>query len=135
MSTVTAPAVESAAADDVDRRTTPRTGPSGWYALLGAVAAIGLWFLITDVLLASRPLVREFSPTRTWSGLVELWRSGVLLDDASASMLRLVAGLLIAVVIGVLVGLAIGSVGWLERATRPVVSFLRMVSLIIRLAW
>ncbi|WP_228389269.1 ABC transporter permease [Cumulibacter manganitolerans] len=118
----------SAPGPEADARATRRPGPAAWYAVLGTAAAIGLWFLVTDVLLAGRPLVREFSPTRTWSGLVELWRSGVLLDDAAASVLRLVAGLLVAVVGGVLLGVAIGSVGRLERATRPVVSFLRMVS-------
>lgn len=122
-------------ADPSDPRTAqprrPRRGdhdPSGWYALLGAIAAIATWYLLTDVLLADRPLMHEFSPTRTWSGVVELWESGVLVDDASASVMRLVVGLAIAVVVGISVGVLIGSVGWLERTTRPVVGFLRMVS-------
>lgn len=101
---------------------------NGWYALLGAIAAVAIWYLLTDVLLADRPLMHEFSPTRTWSGVVELWGSGVLVDDASASVMRLVVGLAIAVLIGIGAGVLIGSVGWLEQTTRPVVSFLRMVS-------
>lgn len=106
-----------------------RTAPRGLLVpLLGVVAAIGLWFLATDVVFGSRPLVTEFSPTRTWAGLAELWDAGVLVDDASASVMRLVVGLLIAVVIGIGAGLAMGAVGWIDRAAQPAVGFLRMVS-------
>ncbi|WP_106848771.1 ABC transporter permease [Blastococcus sp. Marseille-P5729] len=105
-----------------------RDDQSGWYALLGAVAAVATWYLLTDLLLAHRPLMHEFSPTRTWSGVVELWETGVLVDDASASVMRLVVGLAIAILVGIVAGVLIGSVSWLERTTRPVVGFLRMVS-------
>lgn len=121
--------VERETVADAPAQPAIRRAPRAWtQAAIGAIAAIALWWLLTDVLLSGRALVAEFSPTRTWAGLVELWRSGVLLDDASASVLRLVAGLAIAVVLGVALGLAIGSFGWLERATHPVVGFLRMVS-------
>ncbi|MFV0534991.1 MAG: ABC transporter permease [Cumulibacter sp.] len=96
--------------------------------IAGIIGAVAIWFLLTEVVFGDRPLVRDFSPTRTWAGLSELWESGVLLDDASASVMRLVVGLLIAVVIGVVTGLMVGTVGWLERATQPAVGFLRMVS-------
>ncbi|MGA4670782.1 ABC transporter permease [Propionibacteriaceae bacterium Y1923] len=119
----------------VPTTTGPRTGgrtrlrlPDWTLPLLGIGAAIGVWWLLTDVLFASRPLVAGFSPTLTWTGLVELWRSGSLLDAAASSVFRLLAGLGVAFVFGVVGGIAVGSLGWLDRATRPVQLFLRMVS-------
>jgi NitT/TauT family transport system permease protein len=119
-------------APDQEREATPRPRvprpDSLLVPVLGIAAAIAVWFVLTDVVFGSRPLVAEFSPTRTWAGIAELWDSGVLLEDASASVMRLVAGLLIAVVIGVALGLAVGTVRRIDRATQPTIGFLRMVS-------
>lgn len=97
-------------------------------AVVGVLVAIALWWLVTEVLLPGRALVPQFSPVRTWQGLVELARSGTLLEDASISVYRLALGLLLATVVGVLAGAVIGLVSWLDAATRPVLLFLRMVS-------
>lgn len=101
----------------------------GWaLPIVGTAVAIGLWWLLTDVLFVSRPLVAEFSPTRTLAGLAELAENGVLLDSASSSVFRLLAGLLVALVIGIIGGVLLGQLAWLDRATRPVQMFGRMVS-------
>lgn len=127
---MTATDVETAPAPRKERPSASRRADPGSLAtpLLGIAGAIAIWFLLTDVIFGSRPLVVEFSPTRTWAGVVELWDSGVLIDDASASVMRLVVGLLTAVVVGIGAGLAMGTVGWINRATQPAVGFLRMVS-------
>lgn len=105
-----------------------RTGGDAWLAPTGIVTAFAVWWLLTDVVFASRPLVTQFSPGLALGGLVDLARSGVLLDAASASLFRLVTGLLIAVVAGLLIGLASGWSVRVETATRAVQLFLRMIS-------
>lgn len=102
--------------------------PSWWWPVVGIVAAVAAWWLVTDVLLAHRPLVAQFSPVLAVRGLVELARSGTLVDAAATSVFRLLAGILVAGVVGVGVGTAIGSSVRAEEATRPVQLFLRMVS-------
>lgn len=99
-----------------------------WLPIVGIAAATGIWWLATDVLFASRPLVAGFSPRLAVRGLRELVASGTLVDAASASVFRLLAGVFVALLIGVVAGIAVGQVAWLERATRPVQLFLRMVS-------
>lgn len=99
-----------------------------WYPVAGIAAATGLWWLLTDVLFAARPLVAGFSPVLAVRGLAELAASGTLVDAAASSVFRLLAGLGLAFVLGVLGGVAVGQLAWLETATRPVQLFLRMVS-------
>lgn len=106
-------------------------GSGAWNALL-PMAGLGLtimgWWLVTSVWLVDRPLVSQFSPQLAVQGLVELGRSGLLLDASATSVFRLLAGLGVAVVVGVGAGLLLGSVGWLDKATHPVQQFGRMVS-------
>lgn len=106
---------------------TPRP-PAVPLPALGIAVTVGIWWLATDVLFAARPLVAQFSPGLALRGLAELAARGTLLDAAASSVFRLVAGLALAFVLGTAIGVAVGSVGWLERATRPVQLFLRMVS-------
>lgn len=101
----------------------------GWaWTVLGPVIAVALWWLATEVVFARQPLVPEFSPARTVTGLAELTSSGLLVSDASASVFRLVSGLAIAAVVGITAGAAIGALAWLDQATRLINAFLRMVS-------
>ncbi len=102
--------------------------PAGAWPLLGIALAVGVWWLLTDVLFAARPLVAQFSPRLAVRGLTELAATGTLLDAAASSVFRLVGGLTLAAVLGVGIGVAVGWASWLEAATRPVQSFLRMVS-------
>lgn len=99
-----------------------------WLPVAGVTAAISVWWLLTDVFFATRPLVSQFAPDRAVVGLGELWRSGLLVDGASTSVFRLLAGLAIAFVLGTVGGVLVGQLAWLEAATRPVQLFLRMVS-------
>ncbi|MFV0428476.1 MAG: ABC transporter permease [Arachnia sp.] len=96
-------------------------------ALIGVAAAIGVWWLIT-LLFADRPLVGEFTPARTFTGLTELAASGTLVDASAVSIFRLLVGIGLAAAVGVVIGFAVGSIDWLERASSPVLLFLRMVS-------
>lgn len=101
----------------------------GWtLPFVGSAVAIALWWLLTDVLFASRPLVSQFGPVRAVVGLTELARSGLLLDATSSSVFRLFLGLVVAVTLGVGFGFALGTRAPLEQATRPIQAFLRMVS-------
>lgn len=95
---------------------------------VGVVGAVLLWWLATDVVFAARPLVAQFSPLLAVRGFAELAAGGALLDAASASVFRLLAGVAVAAVIGVAIGLAVGSSRSLDRAVSPVLLFLRMVS-------
>lgn len=102
--------------------------PAIAWPALGIGLAVGLWWLLTDVLFAARPLVGQFSPALAARGLAELAATGTLLDAAASSVFRLVGGLALAAVAGIGLGVAVGSASWLEAATRPVHLFLRMVS-------
>lgn len=102
--------------------------PRWWWPVAGIAVATAAWWLLTDVLFASRPLVAGFSPLLAVRGLAELAASGTLIDAAAASVFRLLAGLAVAFTLGTLGGLALGQAAWLESASRPVQLFLRMVS-------
>ncbi|GAB3624741.1 ABC transporter permease [Mariniluteicoccus endophyticus] len=100
----------------------------GWLPVAGVAAALTVWWLVTRVLFVARPLVAQFAPDRALDGLVELWRTGLLVDSAATSVFRLLAGLVVAAVVGIGAGVLLGQVSWLDAATRPVQLFLRMVS-------
>ncbi|WP_024795733.1 ABC transporter permease [Tomitella biformata] len=99
-----------------------------WPPAAAIVLAIAVWWLLTAVVAAPDSLIRSFAPQHVLPALWELLERGVLLPDIGASMYRLLVGLLIAGVIGIPLGLVIGLSGVLERASRPVMQFLRMVS-------
>jgi len=105
------------------RRLPPWTLP-----LLGIAAAVATWWWLTEGLFATRPLVSQFSPARALVGIGELAASGTLLDSAAISVFRLLCGLGLAAALGIVGGLLLGSISWLDTATRPVQLFLKMVS-------
>jgi NitT/TauT family transport system permease protein len=96
--------------------------------VLGVLVAIALWWTITTVLAAPDSLLRAFAPQHALPAVVDLARQGVLLDDITTSLWRLLVGLLVAAVLGLGVGLTVGLVPLLEGATGPVFQFLRMIS-------
>lgn len=96
--------------------------------IVGIAVTVALWWLVTAVLFAQAPLVGDLTPGATLAALVDLARSGTLRSDASASMFRLVAGLLVATFVGVTLGALVGANESVDRASRPILLFLRMVS-------
>lgn len=99
-----------------------------WPPAAAIAAALALWWLATTVLASSQSLLRETAPTKVAAALVELYNRGVLLPDAGISLWRLLIGLLIAAIVGIPAGLLIGLNNTADRAARPVVQFLRMIS-------
>jgi NitT/TauT family transport system permease protein len=96
------------------RRTPARAGTAAdtLAPVIGVAAALLLWWFVTEVLAATGSMLRN----------------GSVFDDATSSMWRLTAGLALAAVVGILSGAAIGSRRIVERGTRPVLMFLRMIS-------
>lgn len=90
--------------------------------------AVALWWFVTTVLASPDSLVREFAPQYVAPAIVDLFARGVLLPDTLASLWRLLVGLLIAATIGIPLGLLIGLNPLVERATMPIMQFLRMIS-------
>lgn len=99
-----------------------------WPPATAVAVTISLWWVATTVLPASHSLLRQASPQRVLPAVGDLLTRGVLLPDAGISLWRLVIGLAVAAVIGVPAGLLIGLNPVLDRAVRPVVQFLRMIS-------
>ncbi|WP_425489079.1 ABC transporter permease [Mycobacterium vicinigordonae] len=99
-----------------------------WPPVLAIAAAVALWWLATAVLAPPQSLLRETTPDRVIRSLVDLFKRGVLLADTGVSLWRLLIGLLVGGVIGIPVGLLIGLNDTADRASRPVVQFLRMIS-------
>ncbi|MEE2031780.1 ABC transporter permease [Rhodococcus chondri] len=92
------------------------------------VVAVALWWLITTVLVGPESLIREFAPQYVAPAIADLFSRGVLLPDILASLWRLLVGLLIAATLGIPLGLLLGLSPLVERATMPVMQFLRMIS-------
>jgi NitT/TauT family transport system permease protein len=106
-----------------------RGSAARWLAPVLAVAvAIGVWWLVTGVFSAPQSLLRQTVPPKVLAALGELLDRGVLLPDAGISLWRLLIGLLVATVIGIPAGLLVGLSATVERASLPVVQFLRMIS-------
>ncbi len=105
---------------------------TGWSRALpplcAIAAAVAVWWLVTTVISAPESLLRQAAPQRVVPALAELLSRGVLLSDTGISLWRLLIGLLVAAVVGVPAGLLIGLNATAERATAPVVQFLRMIS-------
>lgn len=99
-----------------------------WPPALAIAVAVGIWWLATAVLASPQSLLRQTTPGQVGKSLVELYHRGVLLSDTEVSLWRLLVGLLVAAVIGVPAGLLIGLNDVADRAARPVVQFLRMIS-------
>lgn len=112
----------------VERTTRLPSWSSVWPPALAIAVTVFLWWLVTAVMADPDSLVRQFAPQDVLPALWSLLERGVLFSDMGASMFRLLVGLLIAGVVGVPLGLVIGLSGLIDRATRPVMQFLRMIS-------
>ncbi|WP_395105334.1 ABC transporter permease [Actinomadura sp. SCN-SB] len=110
---------------------TARTRAVLW-RLVPIAVAFAAWWLLTTVAGAGSPLLTGFAPQHALPALVRGVLDGPLLPDAAASLWRLIAGLALAAAAGIPVGLSCGLLPSLERSTRPLFQFTRMIS---PLAW
>jgi NitT/TauT family transport system permease protein len=95
---------------------------------LGLLVGLFSWWLLVQLLARSAPVIAEFSPAAGFSQLGVGLASGVLIRHASASLLRVAVGLILAVVVAVPLGLLLGLNHRLELATSAVFQFIRMIS-------
>ena len=100
--------------------------------VMTVIVACGLWWLGTRLGGANNPIIAQFGPTDALPALWELLMNGSALRDATTSLRRLGAGLLIAVGLGVPLGLLLGMRVAVEQAGAPLIQLLRMIS---PLAW
>jgi NitT/TauT family transport system permease protein len=128
MTTETTRFIEASAPSDATARPGLPLFRRCWPPALAIAVAVALWWLATAVLASPQSLLHETTPDRVSSGLIDLFNRGVLLPDIGISLWRLLVGLLVAAVIGIPAGLLIGLNDTADRATRPVVQFLRMIS-------
>lgn len=96
-----------------------RTGLS----VLGLVLLIGGWELLA--LRSTSNLLP--SPAETWRGGLDLYRSGELVGDITASAQRVAIGYTISMAIGISLGVLIGSFRSVEALTTSSMGFLRYI--------
>jgi NitT/TauT family transport system permease protein len=101
-----------------------------WRAAPVVAGAIALWALLSATGLF--PPSAFPSPLVVAGGFVEEWESQRLLNDIIASLFRVGAGFLLAVVLGVPLGLFLASRPALRAAFSPAINFFRSLS---PLAW
>ena len=89
----------------------------------GVVTLLGGWWIAAT--LADSFLLP--TPGDTWNAGVQLYRSGVLVTDLTASLQRIVFGYGISVAIGVAVGVTLGSFRSAEAFLEPQVALLRYI--------
>lgn len=106
----------------------PRRGV--WLALVGPAVLVAVWALMASLRLFPESLFP--TPLAVARGVAAETASGRLLDDAIASLFRVLSGFLLAVALGVPAGLLLGRSAWARDAFLPLVNFFRSLS---PLAW
>ncbi len=106
----------------------PRVLSKIWPPASAIAASMALWWLASSVLSQPHSLLQQTAPDKALPAAIDLVNRGVLLPDVGISLWRLLIGLSLAAVIGVPAGLLLGVSTTAERATRPVIQFLRMIS-------
>ena len=102
---------------------------SSWLlGVSGLIALLVLWWIATDLLVASDSFAARFSPTTALPALYELLTASDLLHHPVVSLRRVLVGLGLALLIGVPLGLLVGRSKLAEAATTPSFQFLRMIS-------
>lgn len=91
----------------------------------GIASTLLVWVLASTVFASDGFAVPTI--TQTWSALVEMWRSGELWPDFTASTQRVAIGYGISIVIGVALGVATGSFAAVEAYFEPQLGFLRYI--------
>lgn len=98
------------------------------WGAFGLIVTVAVWWIFTHAAGGANSMIAAFQPERLPGALASLWERGVILQDASTSLWRLLCGLGLAVLIGVPLGLLIGYSRPFKWASTPPVQFLRMVS-------
>lgn len=106
----------------------PRLLSRIWPPALAVTSSLALWWFASSILSQPHSLLRQTSPDKALAAAIDLLHRGVLLQDAGISLWRLSIGLSLAAVIGIPAGLLLGVSTAAERAARPVIQFLRMIS-------
>ncbi|WP_109492698.1 ABC transporter permease [Mycobacteroides chelonae] len=114
--------------DSAEAPRTARLFAKIWPPALAIVVSVVLWCVASSILSQPHSLLRQTAPDKALPAAIELLNRGVLLPDIGISLWRLLIGLSLAAVIGVPAGLLLGVSATAERATRPVIQFLRMIS-------
>ena len=110
---------------------TPIAAARRWLvAIAGPAALIAAWGLLASLGLFPESLFPH--PLAVARGVVQEISSGRLVDDVVASLFRVMAGFLLAVVFGVPAGLLLGGSATARAAFLPLVNFFRSLS---PLAW
>lgn len=115
----------------IDSATAPRTPrllPRIWPPALAIASSVILWWFASSVLSQPHSLLRQTAPDKALPAVIDLLNRGVLLQDVGFSLWRLLIGLCLAAVVGIPAGLLLGVSTTAERAARPVIQFLRMIS-------
>lgn len=99
----------------------------GW-GLFGLVVAVAVWWIFTHLAGSANSMIAAFRPDQLPGAFSSLWERGVILQDASTSLWRLLCGLVLAAMCGVPLGLLIGYSAPFKWASTAPVQFLRMVS-------
>lgn len=119
--------VEPAGAAPTARRTGRRRWAAlGWATLTYAAAlllGLGVWAL------ASMRYSETFlpSPLETWTGALDLWERGTMINSVLASARRILIGWGLGLVVGVPIGLMMGRVTLVRRLLDPYIEFFRFI--------
>jgi NitT/TauT family transport system permease protein len=95
------------------------------FGALGVAAIFALWTYAAYALNTGSALVP--TPAATWKALVDLWSTGTLQSDLTASVQRVAIGYSISVAIGAVLGIAIGTFASIESFFEPQIGFLRYI--------
>lgn len=94
-------------------------------SVAGVVSLVGVWTLSSTVWASGAFQVPTMAAT--WSALVEMWRSGELWTDFTASLERVGIGYAVSIVVGVVLGVLVGSFRSAEAFFEPQLGFLRYI--------
>lgn len=93
--------------------------------VLGLAVLLGGWALVASTMGGESFLLP--TPAATWDAFLELYRSGNLMTDLSASTQRIAIGYSISMAIAVVLGVAIASFRSAESFFEPQIGFLRYI--------
>jgi NitT/TauT family transport system permease protein len=95
------------------------------FGALGVASIFAIWTYAAYALNTGSALVP--TPAATWKALADLWSTGTLQSDLTASVQRVAIGYSISVVIGAVLGIAIGTFASIESFFEPQIGFLRYI--------